>query len=251
MNKAQSPVTLQCVGSGDAFGSGGRLNSCYHLSTAAGTLLIDCGCSSLIGLQRCGLKAEEISTIVVSHLHGDHFGGIPFLLLEGKYSSRRERPLTLIGPEGLQIQVEAALDALYPGAFDDGFEFAVDYVTMTPRKLLSYDHFSLEAWQVKHGRSTNVYGLRIKAGGKIISYTGDTEWTEQLIPLAEASDLLVAECFAYDKPVPSHLDYQTLLKQRQRLGCRRLVMTHMGPEVLDHLDVLELEAFNDGDIIIV
>lgn len=251
MNMPASPVTLQCVGTGDAFGSGGRLNSCYHLSTSDGSLLIDCGCSSLIALQRCGLKAEDISTVVVSHLHGDHFGGIPYLLLEGKYSSRRQRPLTLIGPKGLQIQVEAALDALYPGVCDDGFEFPVHYITLTPRELISYDHFSLQAWPVQHGRSQNVYGLRIEAGGKIISYTGDTEWTEQLIPLAEDSDLLIAECFAYDNPVPSHLDYQTLLKQRQRLGCRRLVLTHMGPEVLDHLDILDIESVNDGDIIVV
>lgn len=244
-------VTLRCVGTGDAFGSGGRLNSCYHLSMPDGALLIDCGCSSLIGLQRCGLSAGEISTVIVSHLHGDHFGGIPFLLLEGKYASRRQRPLTLVGPEGLQDQVEAALDALYPGTGDDGFDFKVEYLTLKPREFMALDPFTIQAWPVKHGRSKHVYGLRIEAGDKTISYTGDSEWTEQLIPLAENSDLLIAECFAYDTQVPAHLDYQTLLTQRRRLACRRLVLTHMGPEVLKHLEHLDIEFVDDGDSIVV
>ncbi|MDX2494149.1 MAG: MBL fold metallo-hydrolase, partial [Desulfuromusa sp.] len=94
-------ATLRCIGTGDAFGSGGRLNSCFHLAAAGEQLLLDCGCSSLIGMQRCGVIPSEIDTVIISHLHGDHFGGIPYLLLEGKYISQRIRPLTLVGPPGL------------------------------------------------------------------------------------------------------------------------------------------------------
>lgn len=120
-------VSIRCVGTGDAFGSGGRLNSCFQLAVKGEQLLLDCGCSSLIGLQRCSIDPAGIDTVVVSHLHGDHFGGIPFLLLEAKFVSRRQRPLTLIGPPGLQQQVEAALEALYPGTIGAGFRFPVNY----------------------------------------------------------------------------------------------------------------------------
>lgn len=91
-------MKIHCVGTGDAFGSGGRLNTCFHLQLENEQLLLDCGCSSLIGMQRCGIEPAAIDTVVISHLHGDHFGGLPFLLLEAKYVSRRQRPLTLIGP---------------------------------------------------------------------------------------------------------------------------------------------------------
>lgn len=246
MNQQGQSLSLRCIGSGDAFGSGGRLNSCYHLAIGGQQLLLDCGCTSLIGLQRCGLKAAEVTTVVVSHLHGDHFGGIPFLLLEGKYASQRCEPLTLIGPTGLQQQVEAVLNAFYPGTLESGFNFPVSYLTLKPQKVLTAGSFALQAWPVKHGRSRHVYGLRITVGGKTVSYTGDTEWTEALIDLASGSDLLIAECCAYDQAIPSHLDYQTLLSKRAQLNCQRLVITHMGPEMLARIEHLEIEALTDG-----
>lgn len=242
-------IKLTCVGTGDAFGSGGRLNSCYHLCAGNAQLLIDCGCSSLIGMQRLELNPGDISSVVISHLHGDHFGGIPFLLLEGKYVSRRQQPLSLIGPSGLQQRVEVTLDTLYPGVLEEGLGFPVNYSILEPQQTVRINSFRIEPWPVKHGKRGDAYGLRISTGGKIISYTGDTEWTDNLIPLARGSDLLLAECFAYDQPTPSHLDYLTLMKYRERLNCRRLLLTHMGPDVLARLDQLELEAVSDGDLI--
>lgn len=241
-------IFIRCVGTGDAFGSGGRLNSCFYLNSPDGQMLLDCGSSSLIGMQRCGVVAAEIDTVIVSHLHGDHFGGIPYLFLEGKYLSRRTKPLTLIGPRGLQQRVEAVSKALYPGIMGKN-NFPVEYRELDPKKPLQFNSAQIECFRVKHGSNQHAYGLRVETGGKVISYTGDTEWTENLIPLSQGSDLLIAECCAYDQTLPSHLDYQTLLKQRTRLGCRRLVLTHMGSEMLSRLNELELETVNDGDII--
>lgn len=245
----RTSVSLCCVGTGDAFGSGGRLNSCFHLDFPAGQMLLDCGCSCLIGMQRYGVIPAEIDTVVISHLHGDHFGGIPYLLLEGKYASQRTRPLTLIGPPGLQQRVEAAAELLYPGVIGKKASFPIEYRLLDPKKPLQINSAQIECFRVKHGSSKHVYGLRVGVAGKIISYTGDTEWIDTLIPLAQGSDLLIAECFAYDRPVPSHLDYLTLLQKRKQLDCRRLVLTHMGPEMLARLGQLELDVVNDGDII--
>jgi ribonuclease BN (tRNA processing enzyme) len=241
-------ILIRCIGTGDAFGSGGRLNSCFYLNSPDGQMLLDCGSSSLIGMQRCGVVAAEIDTVIVSHLHGDHFGGIPYLLLEGKYLSQRTKPLTLIGPRGLQQRVDAVSKALYPGIMGNN-SFPVEYRELDPRKSAQLGSAQIECFRVVHGTSKYAYGLRVETGGKVVSYTGDTEWTENLIPLSQGSDLLIAECFAYEQPLPSHLDYRTLLKQRSRLGCRRLVLTHMGPEMLSRLDELELDTVNDGDII--
>ena len=242
-------ITLHCIGTGDAFGSGGRLNSCYYLNSPEGQILLDCGCSSLIGMQNCGVVAAEIDTVIISHLHGDHFGGIPYLLLEGKYASQRSKPLTLIGPPGLQQRVEAVSEAFYPGTLGNKYNFPVEYRLLDPKKTLQINSANIACFQVKHGRSKHAYGLRVETAGKVVSYTGDTEWTENLIPLSKGSDLLIAECFAYDQPRPSHLDYRTLLQHQERLGCRKLVLTHMGPEMLLRVGELELDTVNDGDII--
>ena len=251
MRAEESSIRLCCVGTGDAFGSGGRLNSCYHFTVADQQLLIDCGSSSLIGLQQCGLAASRIGAVVVSHLHGDHFGGIPYLLLEGQFASRRKDPLLLAGPAGLQAQVEAACEALYPGALSEGVSFPVTYRILDPALPLKIGPAVVSCLPVKHGKSEQVYGLRLEVAGKVVSYTGDTEWTDTLLALTQGSDLLIAECFAYEQPVPSHLDYRTLLRQLSRMDCRRIVLTHMGPEMLERLEQLTLETLNDGDVLVI
>lgn len=242
-------IRFQCVGSGDAFGSGGRLNSCYHLQFDQQQILLDCGCSSLIGLQRCGLVAGEVSSVIVSHLHGDHFGGIPFLLLEGKFISQRRNALTLIGPHGLQQQVELALNALYPGTLEDGFGFPIHYVELDPEHEYRGDGFILRAWPVNHGRSPHVYGVKIHANKKVIGYSGDTAWTDTLIPLSQGCDLMIVECFTYERSSLAHMDYQTLRSNSALLRCRQLMLTHPGSEVLARRDELEFDVLDDGDIL--
>lgn len=243
-------IKIRCVGTGDAFGSGGRLNSCFHVTTGGKQLLLDCGCSSLIGLQRCGLSPAAIDTVIVSHLHGDHFGGIPFLILEAKYVSGRQRPLTLMGPAGLRLRVEAACEALYPGVLEDKLNFPVIYQELNPEQTIEQGSVSITCDRVKHGKSPDVFAIRLQSAGKSLCYSGDTEWTDTLLPLAADADLLIVECCAYQQQVPSHLDYQTLLAQRKNLTCKRLVLTHMGPEMLAKIETLELETVNDGDLIL-
>lgn len=241
-------MKLTCVGTGDAFGSGGRLNSCFHLQTAEQQILIDCGSSSLIGLERCGLNLLEVDAVVISHLHGDHFGGIPYLFLEGKYLSHRTRPLTLIGPEGLEKRVETVANALYPGLSAKNLDFPVNYQVLEDGKAFWLHDLQILPLAVTHGGSKYAYGFRLESGGKIIAYSGDTEWTDVLIPLTCQCDLLIVECFNHNQSVPGHLNYQTLLRERTRLGCRRLVLTHLGPEMLAQLDSLELDVAKDGDV---
>ena len=79
-------MRLQFLGSGDAFGSGGRFNTCFHLERAnRGNVLIDCGASSMVAIRKWGVDPNAISTVLVTHLHGDHFGGLPFFLLDAQH----------------------------------------------------------------------------------------------------------------------------------------------------------------------
>ena len=232
-------VNVQFVGTGDAFGSGGRLQACIHVSSPATTYLLDCGCSSLIGLNQRGLDIDQIDTVLISHLHGDHFGGLPFLLLNAKYISQRTRPLTLIGPRGLQKQVEAACDVLYPGTFSSGFNFDLEYIEPGTGQKPSHT-------DMRHGHCGQALGFKIVSSGRTVAYTGDTEWTETLVPLAEDADLLICECFQYDQPSPSHLDYATLMIHRQRLRCDNIILTHAGDAMLRDQGPLELKVAHDG-----
>src|SRR2546429_2859649 len=117
-------MRLTIVGSGDAFGSGGRFNACFFLEPAKGTLLVDFGASSLVALKARGLDPDRIDGIVLSHLHGDHFGGLPFLLLDAQFLSRRERPLLIAGPPRTRARLDALLEVFFPGATSNKWRFA-------------------------------------------------------------------------------------------------------------------------------
>ena len=101
-------MRLTIVGSGDAFGSGGRFNTCFLLETSKAKLLVDCGASSLVALKALGIDPNGIDGIVLSHLHGDHFGAIPFLLLDAQFLADRDRPLLIAGPPGTPARPASA-----------------------------------------------------------------------------------------------------------------------------------------------
>lgn len=105
---------LDFLGTGDAFGSGGQFNTCFLVERSEASLLIDCGASSLIAMRRFGVDPNSIAAILISHLHGDHFGGLPFFILDAELVSRRTRPLCVIGPKGTAAQVEALMEASFP-----------------------------------------------------------------------------------------------------------------------------------------
>lgn len=244
------PVQLQFLGSGDAFGSGGRLQTCFRLSGAGDSVLIDCGASALIAMKRFGVDPSTIEWIVLSHLHGDHFGGIPFLILHGQFN-RRTRPLTIAGPPGTRDRVESAMEVLFPGSSRVARNFAVEFIELAERTATGVGPAEVTGFRVDHACGALPYALRIGYGGKTVSYSGDTQWTENLIEACRGSDVFVCEAYFFDKKVRYHLDFQTLLEYRQALNCRRLIITHMSEDMLGHLSAVEIEFAEDGKVIAV
>jgi len=127
-------MQLQFIGCGDAFGSGGRFNTCFRVTASKTNFLIDCGASSLVAMRKLGIEPNSIPTIFITHLHGDHFGGLPFLLLDAQFASRRATPLTIAGPPGLKARLEAAQEVLFPGSAAIARKFKVTIVELEPGK---------------------------------------------------------------------------------------------------------------------
>ncbi len=238
-------MRLQFLGSGDAFGSGGRLQTCLRLSGAGSPLLIDCGASSLIALKRAGADPGEIGWVLLSHLHGDHFGGLPFLILDGQFS-RRTRPLVIAGPAGIRQRVEAAMEVLFPGSTRVTRRFAVEFVELSEGLASPVGPARVTVFGVLHASGGPSHALRVEYGGKVIAYSGDTEWTENLVVAAGAADLFVCEAYTFERKIRYHLDYRTLQQHLPRIGCRRVILTHMGPDMLSHLADAEMEHAEDG-----
>jgi ribonuclease BN (tRNA processing enzyme) len=241
-------LALRFLGSGDAFGSGGRFQACLHLSGPGGTLLLDCGASSLIPMKQAGLDPGAVDAVVLSHLHGDHFGGLPFFVLDGQFS-RRTRPLTIAGPPGLRTRVEATMEALFPGSSTVARRFSVEFLELPERVETTVGPASVTAYPVRHPSGAPAYALRLAWAGRILAYSGDTEWTETLVEIARDADLFVCEAYCFDKRVPHHLDYATLDARRAELGCRRLILTHLSADMLARRAEVDVACAEDGLIV--
>src|SRR5678815_1982261 len=100
------------VGTSDAFGAGGRRQSAVLVRAPQGGVLLDCGGTTATGLTALGIEREEIDAILISHFHGDHFGGIPLLLLASLYEDQRRKPLVIAGPPGIERRVHQLASAL-------------------------------------------------------------------------------------------------------------------------------------------
>ncbi|MBV9423704.1 MAG: MBL fold metallo-hydrolase [Solirubrobacterales bacterium] len=240
-------VRLTFIGSGDAFASGGRFQACLLLEGAPEPLLIDCGASSLVALKRAGVDPASLGWVALSHLHGDHFAGLPFLILDGQFAGRT-RPLVIAGPPGTRDRMERTFEALYPGATSAERAFETRFIEFEERAPCELGPAVITPFEVRHGSGAPAYALRVQYGERLIAYSGDTEWTDNLIAVADSADLFVCECNFFDREVPGHLDYRTLAAHRNELTCRRLVITHMQDDMLARVGEADVEAASDGAV---
>jgi ribonuclease BN (tRNA processing enzyme) len=242
-------VEITFIGSGDAFGSGGRFQTCIRARAEGATALVDCGATSLTAMRVQGIDPRDIDTVVISHLHGDHFGGLPFLVLDGQFT-RRTAPLTVLGPLGTGDRLHAAMETLYPGSTRVRRRFETNVVELDGAGGAYRDGpLTVRSWEVDHASGAPALAVRVDAGGHSFGYSGDTAWTPALARAADGADVFACEAYTWDQPVRYHLDYRTLREHEGELAAHRLVLTHMGPKMLDRLDAAEHTAAVDGLVV--
>ena len=242
-------MQLRFVGCGDALGSGGRYNTCFHVTGEGVNFLIDCGASSLPALKRQGVVRDAIDLILITHFHGDHFAGLPFLLLDAQFS-RRTRPLVIAGPEGIETRLTQVMEALFQNSSRTKQRFELSVVALKPGQTRTFGAVNVTPYPVVHGESGGPFlGYRLEAEGRVIAYSADTEWTETLIPLGRDADLFIAEAYYYDKIVKNHLSLKTLEAHLDEIRAKRLVLTHMSDDMLGRLDTLAYTAASDGMVV--
>lgn len=225
-------MKLTVIGCSDAFGSGGRLQTCFHVANQDTNFLIDCGAATLIGLEREGLDPNDVSVIFISHLHGDHYSGLVWWLIHARHVAKRTAPLTIVGPEGIEQRLKTASEALFPGTTDIEHNFQLTFRTYNEPQALTENGITVTPFVVSHPSGATSYALRLETGGKTVAFSGDTEWVETLVPAAQDADLFICECFAYDKDARYHMNWTTISRNLPRLTAKQIMLTHMGPEML-------------------
>src|ERR1700716_3145823 len=168
-------MRLRFVGCGDALGSGGRFNTCFHITGEGVNFLIDCGASSLPALKRLAIPRDEIALILITHFHGDHFAGLPFLLLDAQFT-RRTRPLTIAGPEGIETRLTQVMEALFENSSKTKQRFDLSVIALKPGETRAFGAVKVTPFAVVHGLSGGPFlAYRVGAEGRGIAYSAATE----------------------------------------------------------------------------
>ena len=242
-------VKVTFVGSGDAFGSGGRFNTCILVEAPGICFAIDFGASSLIALKALEIPHNAIDVVLLTHIHGDHCAGLPFMLMDAMLGAKRQTPLTIAGPRETAARLPQIQEALMPGMHVMAPKFDVDVIDMEVLTEHQVRDLKITTYPAFHTAETNPTSMRVEVAGKVIAYTGDSEWTEHMPALARGADLLIAECYFYQKPVRFHLNYPDLKAHWDELDAKRIILTHMSPEMLAAKDRLPEEFAYDGMVV--
>ena len=222
------------LGRGDAFGSGGYKSASILVELQNKNILLDCGPHALQALKASGRETPQIDWIVITHFHGDHFGGIPYFLLESTFQHQRTKPLTIIGPPGIENVVNELFASLYKRESSKTRPFLIDYKEITPEDPFEEDGILIKAFSMNH--TPEAQGYRLQTNSITIASTGDTGWTENLVPLISDSQLAIVECNFYQSQFETHLNWQEVLKVSHL--AEKTAVIHLGAEMVAKIHTL-------------
>ena len=234
------------VGTSDAFGAGGRRQSAVLIRGERGTLLMDCGATTTMGLDELGVERNEVDTILVSHFHGDHFGGIPFFLLAALYEDQRKRPLVIAGPPDIEARVRHLADAMGYGLDGREIGFPLEFQEVPPGSNHEVGPATVNAFETRHQLEAHPHGYRINLGSRTVVYSGDTGWFPELPRLSAGADLFACECTLFESRLDFHLSLEQLLEHRKQFDVGRMMLTHLGTEMAERRGAVEFETADDG-----
>ena len=236
--KVPRRITVTFLGTGDAFASGGGKSAGILVEVKKQGILLDCGPHTLQKLKEIGKKTDDVDLILISHFHGDHFGGVPFFLLEATLQQQRSKPLTIVGPQNIEAKIKELYSVLYETIADQEYPFLCNFQELTPSNSpLDAKELRIRAFKMLH--SPEAQGYRLEINNSSIAYSGDTGWTEELFPLVKNTQLAIVECNFFNTELEIHLNYHQTSKLKSLTD--KLALIHLGSEVIDKIPMVTEE----------
>jgi len=237
---------LVFIGTSDAFGAGGRRQSAVFARGDRGGMLLDCGATTNTGLSQLGISRDEIDVILISHFHGDHFGGIPAFLYASLYTDARRHPIEIVGPREVEARVHALARAMGHNLENPDWSFPIRFREIHADEAISAGPAEIQAFATEHQPESNPQGYRVRLGQERITYSGDTGWFDGLPRQIAGSDLFICECTLHNSQLDFHLSLRELREHRDDLDCGRLILTHLGDEMAKQRGQIEIDTADDG-----
>lgn len=232
----------ECIvlGSGNAFHVDGRGHAGFLLD---GKILLDCGPTVLLKSYQLGVDLSSVDLVLVTHFHGDHFGGLPYLLMHYKYVLKRQKPVFIAGYKGIKETFFKYIDLLFPGL---EFPFPVEFVELQKNSVWNFQEYRISAYPVTHNEES--IGYRIEDKNHSLAFSGDTLWDENVFVLMEGVDTGILEVsYLHRQENASHVSLEEVLGERNRLKVKRLYFSHLDDAVFAEIKKLQQQYPDFGE----
>ena len=228
-------IDVTILGSGTCVPSLQRSSCAVLMRTGGATLLFDSGPGTMRRLLEAQTNIFELDYIFYSHFHPDHSAELVPLIFATKYpdGNRRQSPLTIIGGHGL-ANFFAGLVAVYGNWIELGDD-RLKFLELDNQSgdFHKFNNFSIESAPVVHNPESIAYRITSIEGTSAV-YSGDTDYSENLIALSKDVDLLICESAMPDQmQVKGHMTPSMAGEIASRAGARKLVLTHFYPDCED------------------
>jgi ribonuclease BN (tRNA processing enzyme) len=224
MAKKKTQIELLFLGSGNAFAPGRY----YGSFLVDGRILFEASPTTLPVLRDRGKRLEDIRYIFISHFHGDHCFGLPFIFLDHYFITKREEPLTIIGPKGLKKFTNTLIDLAYPNTRKFYSQnFPVEFLEVSPGKEYQLQGLTFKVFKMSHGEISSL-GFSLVYKQRRLAFSGDTGPCPALLKLLHDADIAVLEMTSIDSDYPYHLNQGHILEIRRQLPSKTfLILTHL------------------------
>src|SRR5262245_34424130 len=242
-------LNLTVLGSGDAFGSGGRNQSGYLPRAGKLLILLDCGVTTPMALQKAGVDPVSLDLILLTHLHADHLGGVPILYHAFQQIRPPRRTLRIAGPPGIRGRIESIYRVLYPPRREKPRRFKVSYRTLAANRPYLPAGSSgprIVPFPVQHQDKHRNFGYRLLWRGRELAYSGDTRWFAELPERIRGADLFLCECTHGRRANRKHLSLEELKERRRSTEVGAVLLTHLGPDLAARRSVAGFRLARDG-----
>ena len=186
--------------------------------------------------------APRFDRLFLTHLHSDHTLGLADVI-STPWIQGRVNPLDVYGPPGTRRLVKGILDGYAEDIQERSHAFGGPPVNgwnaivheISEGIVFRDSRVTVTAFAVEHPSGAPAHALRLEHAGRVVTYTGDTQWVEALVPAGRGADLMIAEGYTVERPVKFHLSWAELRARLPEIAPKRLMLTHMSPEMLAHV----------------
>jgi ribonuclease BN (tRNA processing enzyme) len=237
-------VELTVLGSSGTWPGPGRATCGYLVSHEGAHLWLDAGSGTFARLQQ-RIRVDQITGIVISHGHPDHFSDILMCFYARRYGGLGDPGLPVYSPPDFTdkcalLVAEEGMKVLYE-------DFA--FTTVRDGDRFTIGPFSIEAIEMVHV-GVEALGYRIEAGGVTLGYSGDAGPSTNLVEVARDADLFLCEATYQNASTqfPFHSSARQAGEHATKAGAKRLMLTHIVPTLDPAVSVAEASEVFDGPV---